>query len=45
MSEDEIEAINDSLSELSSKFYRLLEKLLEKGVLSQVEYLALVEGL
>jgi hypothetical protein len=45
VSEDEIEAINDGLSELSGKFYRLLEKLLEKGVLSQAEYLAIIEGL
>jgi hypothetical protein len=45
VSEDEIEAINDGLSELSGKFYRLLEKLLEKGVLSQAEYVALIEEL
>jgi hypothetical protein len=45
VSEDEIETLNDSLSELSGKFYRLLEKLLEKGVLSQAEYLAIIEEL
>lgn len=44
MSESEIDAICDDLSELSGKFYRLLEKLLEKGVLSQAEYLAFIEG-
>lgn len=44
MSEDEVEALADELSELSGKFYRLAEKLLEKGVLSQAEYLALIEG-
>jgi hypothetical protein len=42
--EDEVEALADDLSELSGKFYRLVEKLLEKGVLSQAEFLALIEG-
>ena len=44
MNQSEIEAINDSLSELSVKFYRLLEKLLAKGVLTQAEYTAFIES-
>lgn len=44
MSENEIEALTDDVSELSGKFYRLLEKLLQKGILTQAEYMALIEG-
>jgi hypothetical protein len=42
--EDEVEALADDLSELSGKFYRLLEKLLQKGILNQMEYVDLLEG-
>jgi len=40
----ELEHVQDNLSVLSGKFHRLIEKLLEKGMLSQIEYIQFIEG-